>query len=221
MIEKHMSKTQLKLINTAGPLFAEDGLKGTRIRSITEEAGVNVAGINYHFGSKEQLYQAVIKFVFERMGYVHISTYWNELPTEERTEEGIYRMICKCIVDCFTKLFKSNHPIWYFKIIQKELSSPTENVDISKKYEAYQEDSKATAEIFSILKPSAKEWEIQAWLVLLYSQTISLSILMPNKILSNRKDGQLDEKYIDAVIKNTITATTSTLGLKIKSNYNQ
>ena len=90
-----MSKTQLKLINTAGPLFAEDGLKGTRIRSITEAAGVNVAGINYHFGGKEKLYSAVAKFVFDKINYTNIGTFWKRTLLRKIPKKRIYKHIYK------------------------------------------------------------------------------------------------------------------------------
>ncbi len=37
------------------------GYEGTSMRQITGDAGVNLAAVNYHFGTKEQLLQAVFK----------------------------------------------------------------------------------------------------------------------------------------------------------------
>ena len=53
------------LIVAAGALFAENGVSGTNVRSIAARAGVNVALINYHFGNKDGLVNAVIDFVLE------------------------------------------------------------------------------------------------------------------------------------------------------------
>jgi len=50
-----------KLLDVAEKVFAEHGVDGCTIRSITTEAGVNVAAINYYFRSKEDLYQEVVK----------------------------------------------------------------------------------------------------------------------------------------------------------------
>lgn len=49
------SQTRERIIRTAEVLFAKDGYAATSLRQITEAAGVNVAAVNYHFGSKESL----------------------------------------------------------------------------------------------------------------------------------------------------------------------
>lgn len=47
------------ILDAAEFLFAEKGFAETSLRNITSEAGVNLAAVNYHFGSKEKLIQAV------------------------------------------------------------------------------------------------------------------------------------------------------------------
>lgn len=49
------------LLETAEALFADNGYSGTSIRDIAKKAGVNVALINYHFKSKENLYLIIFK----------------------------------------------------------------------------------------------------------------------------------------------------------------
>lgn len=56
------AKTKNVILNAAEALFAERGFALTSLRHITAAAGVNLAAVNYHFGSK----QALIKAVFER-----------------------------------------------------------------------------------------------------------------------------------------------------------
>jgi AcrR family transcriptional regulator len=53
--------TQDKIIKAASRAFARDGYEGASIRAIVAEADVNQAAINYHFGSKEGLYRAVLQ----------------------------------------------------------------------------------------------------------------------------------------------------------------
>ena len=38
----------------------EHGYEATSLRAITAAADVNLAAVNYHFGSKEELFQAVL-----------------------------------------------------------------------------------------------------------------------------------------------------------------
>ncbi|MFT5720308.1 MAG: AcrR family transcriptional regulator [Motiliproteus sp.] len=51
--------TVQRILDTAVVLFAEQGFEQTSIRDITQAAGVNLAAINYHFGSREALIHAV------------------------------------------------------------------------------------------------------------------------------------------------------------------
>ena len=51
--------TKNKIIDAAESLFAEQGFNGTSLREITGKAEVNLAAVNYHFGSKKGLVQAV------------------------------------------------------------------------------------------------------------------------------------------------------------------
>jgi AcrR family transcriptional regulator len=49
------------IINAAVELFAEKGFEGTSIRDIATKANVNVAMINYYFGSKEKLFECMVE----------------------------------------------------------------------------------------------------------------------------------------------------------------
>lgn len=53
--------TATKLLDAAEKLFAAQGFAETTLRTITKQAGVNLAAVNYHFGSKEALIQAVFQ----------------------------------------------------------------------------------------------------------------------------------------------------------------
>jgi AcrR family transcriptional regulator len=53
--------TKDRILDAAEKLFAADGLARTSLRAITAEAGVNVAAVHYHFGSKEELLAAVFE----------------------------------------------------------------------------------------------------------------------------------------------------------------
>jgi len=48
-----------RILDAAEALFAERGFAETSLRTITSTAGVNLAAVNYHFGSKKDLIQAV------------------------------------------------------------------------------------------------------------------------------------------------------------------
>ena len=53
--------TREKIIKAASRAFARSGYEGASIRTIVAAADVNQAAINYHFGSKDGLYRAVLQ----------------------------------------------------------------------------------------------------------------------------------------------------------------
>jgi AcrR family transcriptional regulator len=52
--------TKTRILDAAELLFMEHGFEATSLRSLTSAASVNLAAVNYHFGSKEELFQAVL-----------------------------------------------------------------------------------------------------------------------------------------------------------------
>src|SRR5947207_11496954 len=58
---KHSNDTQTRILDVAEQLFGEKGIERVSIRDITDKAEVNLAAINYHFGSKEDLIVAVFE----------------------------------------------------------------------------------------------------------------------------------------------------------------
>ena len=53
--------TKERILDVAERLFADRGFPATPLRDITSEASVNIASVNYHFGSKEALLAAVLE----------------------------------------------------------------------------------------------------------------------------------------------------------------
>jgi len=55
-----MNETREKILDAAERLIGENGYGATSLRHIIAEAGVNLAAIHYHFGSKEDLLDQII-----------------------------------------------------------------------------------------------------------------------------------------------------------------
>jgi AcrR family transcriptional regulator len=53
-------ETKERILDAAETLFMEHGYEATSLRSLTTAADVNLAAVNYHFGTKEELFQAVL-----------------------------------------------------------------------------------------------------------------------------------------------------------------
>ncbi len=59
-VSSESEKTRDRLIEVAGRIFAERGYRAATIREICDQAGANLAAVNYHFRDKEGLYSEVI-----------------------------------------------------------------------------------------------------------------------------------------------------------------
>lgn len=104
--------TEQKIIAAARSVFTKKGFAGARTRDIAEEAGINLALLNYHFGSKENLFKIVIKEKFEQLfGMI------SPILSDESVPLGTK---IKTLVDNYTKLLKENEELPIF--ILNELS---------------------------------------------------------------------------------------------------
>lgn len=59
--------TKERILHAAEDLFAQHGFAGTSLRQVTSKADVNIAAVNYHFGSKENLVHEVFKHRMDQM----------------------------------------------------------------------------------------------------------------------------------------------------------
>lgn len=60
--------TPARLLDAAEALFAERGVDAVSVRAVNAAAGVNVAAVHYHFGSKEALVEAVLRRRMDALG---------------------------------------------------------------------------------------------------------------------------------------------------------
>jgi AcrR family transcriptional regulator len=58
---KPLKETQTRILDTAEELFMQHGFEGASMRMLTAKAEVNLAAVNYHFGSKDALVEAVFR----------------------------------------------------------------------------------------------------------------------------------------------------------------
>ncbi|HET8948369.1 MAG TPA: CerR family C-terminal domain-containing protein [Candidatus Polarisedimenticolia bacterium] len=61
------SRTRERLLHAAEVLFARRGFGSTSVRAITTMARCNLAGVNYHFGSKAGLYRRMFESLLARL----------------------------------------------------------------------------------------------------------------------------------------------------------
>jgi AcrR family transcriptional regulator len=65
--------TKSRILDVAEHLFMEHGFEATSLRQLTSSAGVNLAAVNYHFGTKEELFQSVLTRRLDAMNQERIA----------------------------------------------------------------------------------------------------------------------------------------------------
>ena len=109
--------TRRQILGTAVRLFAEHGYADTTSKMICREAGVNIAAVNYYFGSRDDLYRAVLEDVHEHIvneRQMELITS-AQLPVEEKLER---------VLDAYISAAYDGQS-WYARIWAHELISPT------------------------------------------------------------------------------------------------
>jgi len=80
---KPQHETRTRILDAAEELFMQHGFEATSMRLLTTKAGVNLAAVNYHFGSKHALVEAVFRRRLDPMNAARISAL-DELEKEGR-----------------------------------------------------------------------------------------------------------------------------------------
>ena len=66
-------ETRTRILDAAEELFMQHGFEGTSMRTLTAKASVNLAAVNYHFGSKDSLIEAVFRRRLDPMNAARIA----------------------------------------------------------------------------------------------------------------------------------------------------
>ena len=77
-------ETRTRILDAAEELFMQHGFEGTSMRLLTAKAGANLAAVNYHFGSKDALIEAVFRRRLDPMNAARIA----ELERLEKEAAG-------------------------------------------------------------------------------------------------------------------------------------
>src|SRR3982751_4354327 len=70
---KPQHETRTRILDVAEELFMLHGFEGTSMRVLTAKAGVTLAAVNYHFGSKDALIEAVFRRRLDPMNTARIA----------------------------------------------------------------------------------------------------------------------------------------------------
>ena len=84
---KQSADTKERLLDASEEVFASEGYRAATLRAITARAGVNLAAVNYHYGSKRELLEAVFARRLETMNRARV----RDLTLARETARGAGR----------------------------------------------------------------------------------------------------------------------------------
>lgn len=208
--EEH--NTRSLLIETAGKLFAENGLEGTSVRAIAEKAGANIAAVNYYFGSKENLYREVLMFVAKR-GETYPALHLLENPDILCSKEGKAEAIRRIVYEKFKVIFARGTPEWYWKLMIRSMldaSNPAVEAVVRKVFEP---EHRAIIQIVQAIKPDVDEQTAHMWGFLLFG-AVSFYVFAKTPILLLMGKDEYSEYFIDAAAQFVTDALLAAFDLK-------
>lgn len=147
------SDARTRLLEAAERLFADRGLEATSVRDLAREARVNVAAVNYYFGSKENLYLEALRHsficarqetaVFERIV---------ERARAAGTRQAGYEGIREFVKEFMYPLTYTDEAGCHLSLMAREMTSPTPALDVIIE-EFIKPKSKAITELVAIARP--------------------------------------------------------------------
>ncbi|WP_194091199.1 TetR/AcrR family transcriptional regulator [Vibrio hibernica] len=112
--------TRQRILAVAGKLFAINGFAETTNKLIAEQADVDLASINYHFGNRNGLYQQVLTVA--QQGIIHL----DELSVIAESTDTPQKKLFNIIHLIYRKAIDDNE--WKIQLLAREVSSPTSNL---------------------------------------------------------------------------------------------
>jgi AcrR family transcriptional regulator len=97
--------TKDRILGAAEELFAQHGFAGTSLRQVTSRADVNIAAVNYHFGSKENLVNEVFRRRMDDMTDLRLS----QLKTALEKHPGELQPVLAAFVEPALAMSQDRH----------------------------------------------------------------------------------------------------------------
>ncbi len=122
--------TKTRILDGAEKLFAREGFHNTSLRAITSLAEANLASVNYHFGSKDALLQAVIERRLLPLNQIRETKIREVLAraSEENTPPTADSLLCAFIEPTLEFSNSSPGAKDFISLVGRSLSDPDETV---------------------------------------------------------------------------------------------
>jgi AcrR family transcriptional regulator len=119
-------ETRQRLLEAAGEIFAEQGFQNATVRDICQRAGANIAAVNYHFGDKEGLYTAVLRYAHQ----CATEKYSPEMEFASKRDVPAEQRLHRFVRSFLRHIFDEGQPAWHGKLMSREMMEPTPALEV-------------------------------------------------------------------------------------------
>lgn len=211
--------TRELLLVTAGKLFATHGYDAVSTRMITDQAGLKLSSIHYHFGGKENLYLEAFSYAKARGVGTNFLDVVNETPALMNSPEGQAEIIRNTVYRRFHDYFRPERPYWEIQILIREITNPSSALPVLVE-KLFRPDIEAAESFYRLIRPEASDNEVSAWIDLFHGQFVFYSMTRePMRLL--RGKNVMNVEFLKEVSRNLSKALILTLDLPLPKDLQE
>lgn len=211
----NQKNTRQALLEAACQLFAEHGFDAVSTRMIADAAQVNLGGIHYHFGSKEQLYVAAFQYATandRRHNLNDVAEMHPELMGSPQGQAEIIRITTR---QMFADFFCTASTDWKKRIALRELCSPSSAQSILAR-EIFKPNLTGDMEFMRRIRPDLSEATMLAWANMLHAQVIFYMLTQaPMEVMFGPE--MASREFFDNAVRQAANALILLMGLPLDS----
>lgn len=200
------ARTRDRLLEAAGATFAEQGFRVTTIREVCKRAHGNLASVNYHFGSKKDLYLAALRQALEAAKATA-----SPRPETSPNPADAPRFLETFVRSTVARIL-APRPGWHQQLLQREFVEPTFALDVVVK-EYIRPHFHVLREGLRPLLPGATEREVDLHALSVIGQIVYYRAAAPvaQRLLGQRS---LDARFCDELAEHVVRFSTRALGVR-------
>ena len=179
-----------KILLAAMEEFADLGYRGATLRSIAGKVGATAALVNYHYGSKARLAEAVIEAERKAIGVPE------EVDVTAITSEEAWRAALKSFIDKAIDVFTSPEvPNRYFAALYRHEAAAVSNKGFSLHDTCLLPVYRQLERLVALGVPAAERHTVPLWSVSLWNLVLAYALKDPRRVGAYIPEGMAPETF--------------------------
>ena len=194
--------TRARLLDTAVQLFGAHGFAAVSVRDIAQEAGVNLAAVNYHFSSKEKLWQEALR---HSLGFTEpiledlrpILQAARQTGTVAAAESALRQMLERFLEETLRPDYEQSTAMLFWELMgtRRNLQMVVNEFFVPKRLMLRQ--------VLELLWPDADRADLDLWVVNIIGQCVSIKHCLPITAIAMKWE-PVSEEHLRSLIKHTV-----------------